>query len=439
MEPLTADDPRQVSVYRLQSRLGAGGMGRVYLAASPGGRAVALKVVHPELARDPEFMQRFRREVEAAEAVSGAYTAPVLGAGPDDSPPWLATAYVPGPSLAELVAGSGPLPEAAVWRLAGGLTEALQAIHGRGLVHRDLKPGNILVAADGPRVIDFGISRALHGIAITGRPARTMGTPAYMSPEQAAGSEHRPGQRRLLARQRAGLRRHRVGPVRRRRHVRRSSTGSCTPSRTSAAAARAARPGRPAAWPRTRPPGRRLGTLLAAVDGRRRRSRISRAPGQFWPDPVAAAITRQAAPARPGPGPRPGRRTAAGPAAPLLRAAGRARPPPPWALRSRGHCAAAAPGRRRRVPADRAAPPLASPSAGAGLGGRRRATVGILAARAGAGTGDARPTGTVARPAPPAHVAPTGHVGDGHISAGHCSRGVADRHAHRRHRVHVPG
>lgn len=136
MEPLTADDPRQVSVFRLQSRLGAGGMGRVYLAISPGGRAVAVKVVHPELARDPEFMRRFRREVEAAEAVSGAYTAPVVGAGPDDSPPWLATAYVPGPSLAELVGTAGPLPEAAVWRLAGGLVEALQAIHRRGLVHR---------------------------------------------------------------------------------------------------------------------------------------------------------------------------------------------------------------------------------------------------------------------------------------------------------------
>jgi serine/threonine protein kinase len=188
MEPLTADDPRQLSIFILQARLGAGGMGRVYLGSSPGGRAVAVKVVHPELARDPEFMRRFRREVEAAEAVSGVYTAPVIDAGPDDSPPWLATAYVPGPSLAELVNGAGPMPEAAVWRLAGGLTEALQAIHGRGLVHRDLKPGNILIAADGPRVIDFGISRALHGVTITGTRT-TMGTPAYMSPEQAASRE----------------------------------------------------------------------------------------------------------------------------------------------------------------------------------------------------------------------------------------------------------
>jgi Protein kinase domain len=191
MEPLTADDPRQVGSFRLQSRLGAGGMGRVYLASSPGGRAVAVKVVHPELAHDPEFMRRFRREVAAAEAVSGAYTAPVVGAGPDDSPPWLATAYVPGPSLAELVTGAGPLPEAAVWRLAGGLIEALQAIHARGLVHRDLKPGNILIAADGPRVIDFGISRALQGTALTAT-RMTMGTPSYMSPEQAEGTEAGP-------------------------------------------------------------------------------------------------------------------------------------------------------------------------------------------------------------------------------------------------------
>jgi hypothetical protein len=188
MEPLTADDPRQVGVYRLQYRLGAGGMGRVYLGSSPGGRAVAVKIVHPELARDPEFMRRFRHEVEAAEAVSGAYTAPVVGAGPDDNPPWLATAYVAGPSLAELVIKAGPLPEAAVWRLAGGLIEALEAIHARSLVHRDLKPGNILIAVDGPRVIDFGISRALHGTALTSTRT-TMGTPAYMSPEQAEGGE----------------------------------------------------------------------------------------------------------------------------------------------------------------------------------------------------------------------------------------------------------
>jgi serine/threonine protein kinase len=131
-------------------------------------------------------MQRFRREVAAAQSVSDAYTAAVVGAGPEDSPPWLATTYVAGPSLADLVTRSGPLPEHAVWRLAGGLAEALQAIHSRGLVHRDLKPGNILIAADGPRVIDFGISRTTEGTVVTATHT-TIGTPAYMSPEQAQG------------------------------------------------------------------------------------------------------------------------------------------------------------------------------------------------------------------------------------------------------------
>jgi len=186
VEPLAADDPRQIGGYRLQARLGAGGMGRVYLGYSPGGRPVAVKVVHPELTRDPEFMQRFRREVAAAQAVSDAYTAAVVGAGTDDSPPWLATTFVSGPPLADLVAQAGPLPEDAVWRLAGGLTEALQAIHAQGLVHRDLKPGNILIAADGPRVIDFGISRTTSGTVVTAART-TIGTPAYMSPEQAEG------------------------------------------------------------------------------------------------------------------------------------------------------------------------------------------------------------------------------------------------------------
>jgi hypothetical protein len=186
VEPLAGDDPRRVGGFRLQARLGAGGMGRVYLGYSPGGRPVAVKVVHPDLARDPEFMQRFRREVAAAQAVSDAYTAAVVGAGPDDTPPWLATTFVPGPPLADLVGKSGPLSEDAVWRLAGGLAEALQAIHAQGLVHRDLKPGNILIAADGPRVIDFGISRTTSGTVVTATHT-TIGTPAYMSPEQAQG------------------------------------------------------------------------------------------------------------------------------------------------------------------------------------------------------------------------------------------------------------
>jgi serine/threonine protein kinase len=191
MEPLTADDPRQIGGFSLRSRLGAGGMGRVYLAFSPGGRAVAMKVVHPGLAADPEFLRRFRNEVAAARAVSGMYTAPVVGAGIDDDPPWLATAYVPGPPLAEVVTRYGPLPETAVWRLAAGLTEALRAVHACGLVHRDLKPGNVLLAADGPHVIDFGISRAFEGTAVTST-GMVVGTPGYMSPEQAEGQQAGP-------------------------------------------------------------------------------------------------------------------------------------------------------------------------------------------------------------------------------------------------------
>jgi serine/threonine protein kinase len=184
MEPLAEGDPGRVGAYRLQARLGAGGMGRVFLGRSPAGRAVAVKVVHAELARGPEFRARFRREVRAAQAVSGAFTAPVVAAGPDDDLPWLATAFVAGPSLSSLVTEAGPLPVEAAWGLAGGLVEALQAVHACGLVHRDLKPGNVLMAADGPRVIDFGIARAMEGTALTGSRI-ILGTPAFMVPEQA--------------------------------------------------------------------------------------------------------------------------------------------------------------------------------------------------------------------------------------------------------------
>ncbi len=187
MEPLSANDPRAVGEFQLRARLGAGGMGRVYLGFSPAGRAVAIKVVHPELARDAEFRQRFSREVAAARAVSGMYTATVVGSGVDQDPPWLATAYVPGPSLADVVARHGPLPEQAVWRLAAGLAEALRAVHACGVVHRDLKPANVLLAGDGPHVIDFGISRAFEGTSVTAA-GMVVGTPGYMSPEQAEGA-----------------------------------------------------------------------------------------------------------------------------------------------------------------------------------------------------------------------------------------------------------
>jgi hypothetical protein len=184
MEPLSANDPRMIGEFRLHSRLGAGGMGQVYLGFSPAGRAVAIKVIHSQFAADPEFLRRFSHEVKAARAVGGMYTAPVVDSSVTDSSPWLATAYVPGPALSEIVAKHGALPEAAVWRLAAGLAEALRAVHAAGVIHRDLKPANVLLADDGPHVIDFGISRPFHGTQLTSA-GMVIGTPGYMSPEQA--------------------------------------------------------------------------------------------------------------------------------------------------------------------------------------------------------------------------------------------------------------
>jgi serine/threonine protein kinase len=184
-------DPQRIGPYRITSRLGSGGMGWVYLGRSPSGRAVAVKVVRPEFADDPQFRQRFAREVSAARAVSGAFTAAVVDADPEADPPWLATVYIPGPSLWEAVQMHGPLPESQVRLLGVGLVEALQAIHAAQLVHRDLKPANVLLAEDGPRVIDFGISRGDGLVTIT-RPGAIIGTPSYMSPEQVRGEQTGP-------------------------------------------------------------------------------------------------------------------------------------------------------------------------------------------------------------------------------------------------------
>ena len=184
MEPLSANDPRMIGEFRLHSRLGAGGMGQVYLGFSPAGRAVAIKVIHSQFGADPEFLRRFSHEVTAARAVGGMYTAPVVDSSVTDSSPWLATAYVPGPPLSAVVGRYGALPEAAVWRLAAGLAEALRAVHAAGVIHRDLKPANVLLADDGPHVIDFGISRPFHGTQLTSA-GMVIGTPGYMSPEQA--------------------------------------------------------------------------------------------------------------------------------------------------------------------------------------------------------------------------------------------------------------
>jgi eukaryotic-like serine/threonine-protein kinase len=177
-----------IGPYRLRGRLGAGGMGQVFLGLSAGGRAVAVKVIRADLATDPEFRARFRREVAVARKVSGLFTAPVIDANLDAEVPWLATAYVDGPSLAEAVSGHGPLPPGSVLALAAGLAEGLNAIHAAGVVHRDLKPANVLLAADGPRVIDFGISRAVGNSALT-HTGLVVGSPGFMSPEQAEGRE----------------------------------------------------------------------------------------------------------------------------------------------------------------------------------------------------------------------------------------------------------
>jgi serine/threonine protein kinase len=186
MEPLTGDDPGEVAGYELHARLGAGGMGQVYLAFTRGGRPVALKVIRPELGDDQDFRLRFRQEVEAARRVHGLYTAQLIDADADASPPWLVTAYVAGPSMQQAVTDYGPMPAGTVLLLMAGVAEALQAIHAAGVVHRDLKPSNVLLAPDGPRVIDFGIARAAEATAVT-RTGIRVGSPQFMAPEQVAG------------------------------------------------------------------------------------------------------------------------------------------------------------------------------------------------------------------------------------------------------------
>jgi len=187
VQPLHPTDPARVGRYRLTHRLGAGGMGRVYLALTPASRRIVVKVVLTEYADEPDFRARFAREVEAARRVGGFHTAPVVDADPDAESPWIASAFIPGPSLGRAVREHGPLPEEALRALAAGLTEGLEAIHACGLTHRDLKPDNIILASDGPRIIDFGIARAPDAarVTLTGMP---VGTPSYMSPEQTEGT-----------------------------------------------------------------------------------------------------------------------------------------------------------------------------------------------------------------------------------------------------------
>jgi serine/threonine protein kinase len=195
MEPLTPQDPHRIGQYRLLARLGEGGMGTVYLARSDRGRTVAVKTIIGELAQQPDFRRRFAAEITAAQRVGDQWTAPVLDADTEAATPWVATGYIAGPSLQQVVGHDhGPLPERSVLLLAGGLAQALNAIHGAGLVHRDLKPSNVLVTIDGPRVIDFGIARALEAMPGEGltRTGATVGSPGFMSPEQVRGQHLTP-------------------------------------------------------------------------------------------------------------------------------------------------------------------------------------------------------------------------------------------------------
>jgi serine/threonine protein kinase len=184
LEPLSRRDPAEIGGYSLLGRLGTGAMGRVYLGKSAAGRLVAVKTIKNEFADDADFRTRFAHEVMAARRVSGVFTAAVVAADPEAEIPWLATAYVPAPSLDQLVDSCGPLPVRALRWLAAGCAEALESIHQAGLVHRDLKPSNVLVSADGPRVIDFGVARATERVTLTAT-RQAVGTPAFMAPEQA--------------------------------------------------------------------------------------------------------------------------------------------------------------------------------------------------------------------------------------------------------------
>jgi serine/threonine protein kinase len=189
--PLVPGDPSEIGKYRLVARLGQGGMGVVYLGRTPGERLVAVKVVRDDLDFDDTFRRRFRREVQAVRQVGGFFTASVVDAAPDADPPWLVTEYVPGPSLEQAVAEQGALSAKPLRALAAGLAEALEGIHACGIIHRDLKPSNIILTDSGPRVIDFGIARALDHSALT-RTNQWVGTPGYLAPEQLAGGEVTP-------------------------------------------------------------------------------------------------------------------------------------------------------------------------------------------------------------------------------------------------------
>ncbi|GAA1790889.1 serine/threonine-protein kinase [Actinomadura chokoriensis] len=186
LKGLRDGDPARVGPYRLLARLGAGGMGQVYLGRSRGRRLVAVKIVHPHFADNASFRRRFAKEVAAARRIGGFYTAQVVDADTDADPPWLVTEYIAGPTLQDAVDENGPLPEGSAASLGAGLAEGLQAVHDQNVIHRDLKPGNVMLAADGPRIIDFGIARAMDA---SSQSLTVVGTPGYMSPEQYLGRD----------------------------------------------------------------------------------------------------------------------------------------------------------------------------------------------------------------------------------------------------------
>ncbi|WP_101836137.1 serine/threonine-protein kinase, partial [Frankia canadensis] len=188
VSPLRRTDPTEIGGYAIAARLGEGGMGVVYLANGPAGRPLAIKLISPRVTGEPDFRLRFRREVNAARAVGGACAVRVVAADPDAPRPWLATEYVAGSSLAEVVDAEGPLPGPVLDTLAACLAEALLAIHQAGVVHRDLKPSNVILSATGPKVIDFGVSRLVEATPLTG-PGSILGSPGYMAPEQVSADQ----------------------------------------------------------------------------------------------------------------------------------------------------------------------------------------------------------------------------------------------------------